>query len=165
MRELTAAETETFHENLSSAHSTPSVKTLSPKTINAPDLTISPKSGQGQIDQIIAEERRQIERAAATTEVAIYKIENTETGKCYIGQTTNPDRREKEHFKHSSNDRLRQAIRHEGATQFNFKVIERGQRTRGEPSRSTLDRVLQRPRKCVQPCRPAAGAVQQPTHP
>ena len=69
--------------------------------------------------------RRQIGREAATTEVAIYKIENKKTGKCYIGQTTNPERREKEHFNHSSNDRLRQAIRHEGATQFSFEVIER----------------------------------------
>ena len=83
-----------------------------------------PEIWAGQIDQIIAEERQQIEREAATTEVAIYKIENKETGKCYIGQTTNPDRRKEEHFKHSSNDRLRQAIRHEGATQFSFKVIE-----------------------------------------
>ena len=85
----------------------------------------SPEIWAGQIDQIIAEERRQIEREAATTEVAIYKIENKKTGKCYIGQTTNPERREKEHFNHSSSDRLRQAIRHEGATQFSFKVIER----------------------------------------
>ena len=83
-----------------------------------------PEIWSGEIDQIIAEERRLIEREAATTEVAIYKIENQKTGKCYIGQTTNPERREKEHFTHSSNDRLRQAIRHEGAAQFSFKVIE-----------------------------------------
>ena len=83
-----------------------------------------PEIWSGQMDQIISDEQQQIEREAATTEVAIYKIEHKETGKCYIGQTTNPDRRKKEHFNHSSNDRLRQAIRHEGATQFNFKVIE-----------------------------------------
>ena len=83
-----------------------------------------PEIWSGQIDQIIADEQRQIERDAATTEVAIYKIENKKTGKCYIGQTTNPDRRKKEHFNHSSNDRLRQAIRHEGETQFSFEVIE-----------------------------------------
>ena len=83
-----------------------------------------PEIWSGQIDRIIADEQQQIERAAATTEVAIYKIENAKTGKCYIGQTTNPDRRKKEHFNHSSNDRLRQAIRHEGATQFSFEVIE-----------------------------------------
>ena len=83
-----------------------------------------PEIWSGQIDKIVAEERRQIEQEAATIEVAIYKIENTKTGKCYIGQTTNPERRKKEHFTHSSNDRLRQAIRSEGETQFSFKVIE-----------------------------------------
>lgn len=83
-----------------------------------------PEIWSGQMDQIIAEERQQIEREAATAEVAIYKIEHKETGKCYIGQTTNPDRRKKEHFNHSSNDRLRQAIRHESTTQFSFEVIE-----------------------------------------
>ena len=85
----------------------------------------TPEIWSGQIDQIVAEERRQIEREAATTEVAIYKIESRQTGKCYIGQTTNPERRKKEHFTHSSNDRLRQAIRSEGETQFSFEVIER----------------------------------------
>ena len=84
----------------------------------------TPAIWSGQIDQIIVEERRQIERAAATTEVAIYKIESKTSGKCYIGQTTDPDRRKKEHFTHSSNDRLRGAIRSEGETQFSFKVIE-----------------------------------------
>ena len=84
----------------------------------------TPTIWSGEIDRIIAEERRQIEREADTTEVAIYKIENKETGQCYIGQTTNPERRRREHFTHSSNDRLRQAIRSEGATQFGFKVIE-----------------------------------------
>ena len=84
-----------------------------------------PEIWSGEIDRIIAEERRQIEREAATTDVVIYKIESKQTGKSYIGQTTNPERRKKEHFTHSSNDRLRQAIRSEGETQFSFKVIER----------------------------------------
>ncbi len=79
----------------------------------------------GQIDQIIAEERGQIEREASTASVAIYKIESERSGRCYIGQTINPDRRRKEHFDHSSNDRLRQAIRSEGETQFSFEVLER----------------------------------------
>ena len=83
-----------------------------------------PEIWSGQIDQIVAEERRQIEQKVETTEVAIYKVESKQTGKCYIGQTTNPERRKKEHFTHASNDRLRQAIRSEGETQFNFKVIE-----------------------------------------
>ena len=84
-----------------------------------------PEIWSGQIDQIIADEGRQIERKASTTTVAIYKIESKKTGKCYIGQTTNPDRRRKEHFDHSTNDRLRQAIRSEGETQFRFDVLER----------------------------------------
>ena len=83
-----------------------------------------PEIWTGQIDQIIADEWTQIEHETSTTSVAIYKIENKKTGKCYIGQTTNPDRRRKEHFDHSSNDRLRQAIRSEGEVQFSFEVLE-----------------------------------------
>ena len=85
----------------------------------------SPEIWTGQIEQIISQEQKQIEREASTTTVAIYKIESKKTGRCYIGQTTNPDRRRKEHFSHSSNDRLRQAIRSEGETAFNFEVLER----------------------------------------
>ncbi len=84
-----------------------------------------PEIWTGQIDEIIAQEQTQIEQEVSTTSVAIYKIESKKTGKCYIGQTTNPDRRRKEHFDHSSNDRLRQAIRSEGASQFSFEVLER----------------------------------------
>ena len=78
-----------------------------------------------KIDEIIAQERTQIERDASTTSVAIYKIKSKRSGRCYIGQTINPDRRRKEHFDHSSNDRLRQAIRSEGETEFRFEVLER----------------------------------------
>ena len=123
LRELTASETETLQK--------PVIRTLHAfgkdiitENYERAGFNQTPVIWTGQIDQIIAEERRQIEHEAATTEVAIYKIENRETGKCYIGQTTHPERREKEHFTHSSNDRLRQAIRHEGAAQFSFKVIE-----------------------------------------
>ena len=122
-RALTASETETSEK--------PVIRTLHAfgkdiitENYKRAGFSHIPEIWSGQIDQIIADEQKQIERQAATTEVAIYKIENTKTGKCYIGQTTNPERREKEHFNHSSNDRLRQAIRHEGATQFSFKVIE-----------------------------------------
>ncbi|RKU11922.1 hypothetical protein C6501_11955 [Candidatus Poribacteria bacterium] len=83
-----------------------------------------PEIWSGEIDKIIAQERGQIDQAAASTTVFIYKIENKQTGKCYIGQSTNPERRRREHFDHSSNDRLRQAIRAEGETQFVFKVLE-----------------------------------------
>ena len=124
LRELTASETETLQK--------PVIRTLHAfgkdiitENYERAGFSHIPEIWSGEIDQIIAEEQRLIEREAATTEVAIYKIENQKTGKCYIGQTTNPERREKEHFTHSSNDRLRQAIRHEGATQFSFKVIER----------------------------------------
>ena len=84
-----------------------------------------PEIWSGRIDQIISEEQRRIEQKVAAATVAIYKIENRKTGRCYIGQTTNPDRRKQEHFSHSSNDRLRQAIRVEGKTVFDFEVIER----------------------------------------
>ncbi len=83
-----------------------------------------PEIWTGQIEKIISQEQKQIEREAATIKVSLYKIENQKTGKCYIGQTTNPERRRKEHFSSSSNDRLRQAIRSEGETQFNFDVLE-----------------------------------------
>ena len=123
LRELTASEAETPQK--------PVIRTLHAfgkdiitENHKRAGFSQIPDIWSGQMDQIIADERRQIEREAATTEVAIYKIENKKTGKCYIGQTTSPERREKEHFNHSSNDRLRQAIRHEGATQFSFKVIE-----------------------------------------
>ena len=83
-----------------------------------------PEIWTGQVDQIISQEQKQIEQEASTTKVAIYKIESRKTGRCYIGQTTNPDRRRKEHFSHSSNDRLRQAIQVEGETAFSFEVLE-----------------------------------------
>ena len=83
-----------------------------------------PEIWSGEIDKIIAQEKSQIDQKAATTTVCIYKVESKLTGKCYIGQSTNPQRRLREHFDHSSNDRLRQAIRSEGETQFAFKVLE-----------------------------------------
>ena len=83
-----------------------------------------PEIWTSQLDRIIAEEQRHIEREASSTRVAIYKIESRKTSRCYIGQTTNPERRRKEHFNHSSNDRLRQAIRSEGETQFSFDILE-----------------------------------------
>ncbi len=83
-----------------------------------------PQIWSGQLDEIIAQEQKQLERESATTPVAIYKIQNKKAGRCYIGQSTAPERRRREHFSHSSNDRLRQAIRAEGETQFSFKVLE-----------------------------------------
>jgi len=83
-----------------------------------------PEIWSSEIDSVIAEEKRQLDLLASKSKVAIYKIENIQTGKCYIGQTTNPDRRRREHFEHSSNDRLRQSIRSEGKSQFVFEVLE-----------------------------------------
>lgn len=83
-----------------------------------------PEIWSSEIEQVIAEERREIDRSVASTTVSIYKIEHKETGKCYIGQTTNPERRKREHFTHSSNDRLRQAIRSEGEEKYTFEVLE-----------------------------------------
>lgn len=83
-----------------------------------------PEIWSSEIDQIITQERREIDHAASTTTVSIYKIEHKDTGKCYIGQTTNPERRRREHFTHSSNDRLRQSIRSAGENQFTFEVVE-----------------------------------------
>ncbi|MDE0687703.1 MAG: UvrD-helicase domain-containing protein [Candidatus Poribacteria bacterium] len=83
-----------------------------------------PEIWTGQMDRIIAQERTQIERETSNVSVAIYKIESKNTGRCYIGQTTQPERRRTEHFGNSSNDRLRQAIRSEGASQFSFEVVE-----------------------------------------
>ncbi len=84
-----------------------------------------PEIWSGEIDRIIADEGSRISQAASEAKVAIYIIENTLTGKCYIGQTTDPDRRRREHFEHSSNDRLRSAIRAEGRKQFRFEVLEK----------------------------------------
>ena len=83
-----------------------------------------PEIWSSEIDRIIAQERREIDHTASSTNVSIYKIEHIETGKCYIGQSTNPERRHREHFTHSSNDRLRQAIRSEGENHFTFEVLE-----------------------------------------
>ncbi len=83
-----------------------------------------PEIWSSEIDRIIAQERREIDHAASSTNVSIYKIEHKETGKCYIGQSTNPERRRIEHFTHSSNDRLRQAIRSQGENNFTFEVLE-----------------------------------------
>ena len=77
-----------------------------------------------QIEQVLREERQQLARETASASVAIYKLESKTNGKCYIGQTMNPERRKGEHFSRSSNDRLRQAIRADGTDAFNFEVLE-----------------------------------------
>ena len=78
----------------------------------------------GHLEKIIKAERIQLEREVANVMVAIYKIESKKTGRCYIGQTTNPERRKREHFNHSSNDGLYIAISADGEAQFSFGVLE-----------------------------------------
>ncbi len=79
----------------------------------------------GEIKPILKQERKRLEKDAADAIVAIYKIQSQTTGKCYIGQSINPTRRKEQHFRNSSNSRLRQAIKNEGSSQFIFQVIER----------------------------------------
>lgn len=116
---------------LNSNHGYPKIRTLHgfgkdiiTENYKRAEFNQEPEPWTGKIDEIIAEKRRQIERDASTTSVAIYKIKSKRSGRCYIGQTINPCRRRQEHFDHSSNDRLRQAIRAEGASQFSFEVLE-----------------------------------------
>ena len=75
------------------------------------------------IKQIIDDEKNRLKRANEKKSVVIYKFEGTTTGRCYIGQTTNPGLRELEHRTHSSNRELREALQ-KGDEQFEFKEIE-----------------------------------------
>lgn len=126
-RELTSSQ----FSNKTETHKKPEIRTLHAfgkdiitKNYKRAGFNQEPQIWASQIDEIIAQERAQIEREASSASVAIYKIESKGSGRCYIGQTTNSDRRRKEHFEHSSNDRLRQAIRSEGESQFSFEVLE-----------------------------------------
>lgn len=66
------------------------------------------------------------------TKKYIYKIENTINGKIYIGQTTDPHRREREHFRNtpSYRDRKRNKVLYKamdkyGMENFTFEIIEK----------------------------------------
>lgn len=76
-----------------------------------------------KIRQIIDQEKRSLDRETRTADVAIYKFEGMMTGQCYIGQTTDPERREHEHRTHSSNRGLRDALQ-KGEEHFEFDIIE-----------------------------------------
>ena len=82
-----------------------------------------PETKQDRIQEIIDEEREKIEREAADVPVYIYKIEDPMTGRCYIGQTVDPDRRRKQHYERSSNDELWQVIIREDTDEPSFDVI------------------------------------------
>ena len=73
-----------------------------------------------KIGEIINREKSRLKGKNEERPVAIYKIEDKTTHQCYIGQTINPDRRKKEHFDHSSNRRLREAIQRKGENAFDF---------------------------------------------
>ena len=75
-----------------------------------------------RIGQIINEEKYRLKRETSTARVAIYKFEGITTGRCYIGQTTDPERREQEHRTYSSNRGLREALQR-GDEKFEFKKI------------------------------------------
>ena len=75
------------------------------------------------IKQIINEEKTILNRANDEKPVVIYKFESTTTGRCYIGQTTDPKRREREHRTYSSNRGLRDALQ-KGDEKFEFKEIK-----------------------------------------
>ena len=75
------------------------------------------------IKQIIDNEKDRLNRANDEKPVVIYKFEGTTTGRCYIGQTTNPERREREHRAYSSNRGLRDALQ-KGDEKFEFKEIK-----------------------------------------
>ena len=76
-----------------------------------------------EIGRAINQEKRLLDRETRTADVAIYKLEGTITGRCYIGQTTDPGFREHQHRTNSSNRGLRNAIQ-KGEEHFEFDVIE-----------------------------------------
>ena len=76
-----------------------------------------------KIGRVINQEKRLLDRETRTADVAIYKFEGVKTGRCYIGQTTDPERREREHRTYSSNRGLRDALQ-KGEEHFDFDVIE-----------------------------------------
>ena len=75
------------------------------------------------IKQIINREKNRLNRANDDKPVIIYKFEGTITGRCYIGQTTCPERREREHRTYSSNRELRNALQR-GDEKFEFIKIK-----------------------------------------
>ncbi len=74
-----------------------------------------------KIEQIINREKSRLNRENEDKPVAIYKFEGRITGRCYIGQTRNPKRREAEHRndRSKSNRWLHDALQ-KGEEQFDF---------------------------------------------
>ena len=114
----------TFGKNLITNHHEHELLRLS----KAPDIWDEKK-----VRQIIKHEKTLLDQETKIADVAIYKIEDTATGRCYIGQTTDPDRRKKEHFDHSSNRGLYEALQKGDEELFDFDVIERVEGSKAYP--------------------------------
>ena len=89
------------------------------------DFEIRPETKQDKIQSILDEEREQIERESTDIPVYIYKIEDLITKTCYIGQTTDLNRRKEEHDNRSSNDELWQVGLKEGSHKTLFEQIDK----------------------------------------
>ena len=76
------------------------------------------------IEQIIYEEKTRLNTKNGDRFVCIYKFEGKTTGRCYIGQTIDLERREREHRVHSSNRELREALQ-KGDEHFNCQEIRK----------------------------------------
>ena len=76
------------------------------------------------IEQIINKEKTRLNIENEERYVYIYKFEGNRSGRCYIGQTINLKRREREHRTYSSNRGLREALAN-GDEYFNCKEIKR----------------------------------------
>ena len=73
--------------------------------------------------EIIESIKDEFENRIKKGKVIIYKIYGLSSNRCYIGQTIDPNRREKEHFTDSSNRLLREAIEKK-EEEFVFEIID-----------------------------------------
>ena len=76
------------------------------------------------MEQIINKEKTRLNIGNEERSVYIYKFEGNRSGRCYIGQTIDLKRREREHRTYSSNRGLREALA-KGDESFNCKEIKR----------------------------------------
>ena len=76
------------------------------------------------IEQIINKEKTRLNIENEEISVYIYKFEGNRSGRCYIGQTIDLKRREREHRTYSSNRGLREALAKDDEY-FNCKEIKR----------------------------------------
>ena len=75
------------------------------------DFTQEPEIWNAEdIEQTINKMKSNLNEENKEKFVYIYKFEGNKTGRCYIGQTLDIERREREHQTHSSNRGLREAL-------------------------------------------------------